>query len=102
MTKLLKLALVSTLLVGSLSTYAFEASATLGVSSLWTQIISATVSLGGLSDVDYIALKDDATNFLANDVSSDALASFIDELRSTDENLKNFSDKEIALAIVTH
>ncbi len=101
MTKLIKLALVSTLLVGSLSSYAFETTASLGASSFWAQLISTIqVSSSDIEQAEYNAVKDDAANFLANDEASDALSAFISDIRSSNENFKGFSDKEIALAIV--
>lgn len=100
MKKLIKLALVSSLLLASLSSFALETTVAFGAASSYSQFIfSLATSSQEVEVAELNVIKDDAVNFLANDVSTDALKSFIADFKAKNPRFVNVSDKEVALAL---
>lgn len=136
MKKLLKLALVSTLLVSSLSALALEstvgtsvygtassinASAVVGVVTLEisvriaapTVVVSAYTYVGSamtsesskmmiqLAPAEFLAVKDDGVNFLANDEMSESLENFLTDLKTQNPGLERATDRDIVSSLLT-
>lgn len=135
MKKLLKLALVSTLLVSSLSALALEstvgttvygsassinASAVVGVVTLEisvriaapTVVVSAYTYVGSVATTEttkmmvqlvpaeFLAVKDDGVNFLANDEMSESLGSFLADLKAQNPGLERANDRDIVSSLL--